>query len=385
MNETPMDFDEVIYALSQQILHDPRRRNAHHNLIEAMKHAAQRWPEEAEELAHNAPALLPVWAEYRANVFEDSHGDQIAGVLKKQCREAGLSKGGWGFVLKASVVAIARMATPPAGEFSALVSRLQNFARHPASAEAAPAGNAWIDVVNDFRLYDHLYPAPIIESFVAVGEAAIAVTNGVPYDRLREVVGWLDAERPLLEGKHKHLSFAEYTGMAEQYFIDESRRNEAPETEWKSLVARHEHEVRDARFLIVPLTSTRDLKEEGEAMKHCVGGYSGKCVEGISRIFSIRNPGTGKRLATLELVRQRGKDKAPTGEWRIAQVRGPCNAAVEEEVKKAANDVLDAYQYETDMEDMLDNSLVALDDPLASEFAEEGDIIEGFDYWGMSV
>jgi hypothetical protein len=51
---------------------------------------------------------------------------------------------------------------------------------------------------------------------------------------------------------------------------------------------------------LVPLTSSAELREEGIAMHHCVGGYVLNCQQRGSHIFSIRDQ-TGKRLSTLEL------------------------------------------------------------------------------------
>ena len=56
---------------------------------------------------------------------------------------------------------------------------------------------------------------------------------------------------------------------------------------------------------IIPLTDSTALAEEGEAMHHCVGGYSSACAISPLHIFSIRGP-DGRRLSTLTITEAEG-------------------------------------------------------------------------------
>jgi len=78
----------------------------------------------------------------------------------------------------------------------------------------------------------------------------------------------------------------------------------------------------------VSLRSGAALEDEGKAMHHCVATYAGDIIAGRSRIFSIRRD--GRRLATLELARGRGK------RWLVRQVSGVCNARVDYIIDSAA-------------------------------------------------
>ena len=53
-------------------------------------------------------------------------------------------------------------------------------------------------------------------------------------------------------------------------------------------------------LFIVPLLSVSDLLEEGEAMQHCVSGYSLQAASGHALLFSVRDA-SGNRLSTIEL------------------------------------------------------------------------------------
>lgn len=51
----------------------------------------------------------------------------------------------------------------------------------------------------------------------------------------------------------------------------------------------------------VPLTTSKELAEEGERLKHCVGGYVEGCLNGSTHIISLRNV-EGDSLSTMEIV-----------------------------------------------------------------------------------
>lgn len=80
-------------------------------------------------------------------------------------------------------------------------------------------------------------------------------------------------------------------------------------------------ESADGEFLAVELSSAEALHEEGQAMRHCVGTYAGRCAEGESAVFSVLRrglDGVHRRSSTLELSKTREG-------WRVEQQRGKCN------------------------------------------------------------
>lgn len=66
------------------------------------------------------------------------------------------------------------------------------------------------------------------------------------------------------------------------------------------------------------LSSVEAVSEEGEVMRHCIETYLDRCFEDDYRIFSIRNPETGERLATVGMERE--KD-----EWVIDDIKAQDN------------------------------------------------------------
>ena len=98
--------------------------------------------------------------------------------------------------------------------------------------------------------------------------------------------------------------------------------------------------MENREWIFLELTSSLALREEGDAMQHCVAGYDGDCYRGQSHIFSVRDAKSG-RISTLELRPKRSCRRQPGTRkeyWQyvIAQNRGHQNAAVSAACKTAA-------------------------------------------------
>jgi hypothetical protein len=75
-------------------------------------------------------------------------------------------------------------------------------------------------------------------------------------------------------------------------------------------------------IVIQPLTTPADLREEGDAQKHCVAGYSSGCLYRTSHIISLREEETGNRLMTVELHELWKDAAAAEPALKIAQSQG---------------------------------------------------------------
>jgi hypothetical protein len=88
---------------------------------------------------------------------------------------------------------------------------------------------------------------------------------------------------------------------------------------WVSLVEPYEA----GDYLVVPLTSAVDLRDEAWLMNHCVGrNYPAWCKEGFIRVFSIRDL-DGHRMATASLVFDYDSNR-----WCVEQCKGYANIDV---------------------------------------------------------
>lgn len=83
------------------------------------------------------------------------------------------------------------------------------------------------------------------------------------------------------------------------------------------------------KFLFKELTSNKDLSKEGQVMRHCVGSYSERCLNGRVKIVSLNHNIDSKfeKLVTIEIT-----DK------RIVQARGKCNRKITEQEYKAISE-----------------------------------------------
>lgn len=88
---------------------------------------------------------------------------------------------------------------------------------------------------------------------------------------------------------------------------------------WISLLESYEA----GDYLVVPLTSASDLRDEAWLMSHCVGrNYPTWCKNGFIRVFSIRDL-DGRRMATASLVFDYKRNR-----WCVEQCKGFANREV---------------------------------------------------------
>ena len=86
---------------------------------------------------------------------------------------------------------------------------------------------------------------------------------------------------------------------------------------------------------VVPLTNTHALLQEGREMRHCVGTYSNQCLDGRSRIFSIRQD--GHTLATTQL-------SLTMGQWKVSQTKAVKNGSPPQNAQLTARFLSQKYQ-----------------------------------------
>ena len=157
--------------------------------------------------------------------------------------------------------------------------------------------------------------------------------------------GYLDVTKDIKSPAKRREAALAWANRSQQYWhrhrpqeVNIFQISPRPSYRWKPIM---DHSVSmEGGWQFVELTNSEALREEGDAMRHCVAGYDGDCHRGQSHIFSVRNA-KGCRISTLELRpkrscrRQSGTQK---GGWQyaIAQHRGVQNAAVSATCKTAA-------------------------------------------------
>jgi hypothetical protein len=153
-----------------------------------------------------------------------------------------------------------------------------------------------------------------------------------------------DAARPLVLTKHS--TWASVMRSQHEWHATraerERQRREANQQAHQAWQARQDARTWESALAdcevsgvqVLPLTTGRALREEGEQMAHCVGGYVDACARGGSRIFALAH---GAARATVELV-QAGKQG-----WKVRQVFGPRNSEAPKPLAEAARALAKRY------------------------------------------
>jgi len=81
-------------------------------------------------------------------------------------------------------------------------------------------------------------------------------------------------------------------------------------------------ELPPVRWEIVELTSSIDLRIEGQALQHCVASYARWCVLGLSRIWSLRRVTGSSQVVPVATIEVNPRARA------IVQARGLRNRTV---------------------------------------------------------
>ena len=105
--------------------------------------------------------------------------------------------------------------------------------------------------------------------------------------------------------------------IEERLPIRRKKKNKKRNRRWQSDL----DAVEIGPFLFVPLTCTKDLKDEGHAMEHCVATFSDFCRGDWLRVFSVRDILGQRRLATLSLIHEHDH-------WCLDQIKGIRNTDV---------------------------------------------------------
>lgn len=87
---------------------------------------------------------------------------------------------------------------------------------------------------------------------------------------------------------------------------------------------------------IVPITSSKALRNEGREMSHCVGGYDEVCANGQYRVFHIDEPDGGRSTLGILIRSDLGV--------LLDQLQGPHNSSPSDRARKAATQVAEIYE-----------------------------------------
>jgi len=301
--------------------------------------------ESLNELMLHAPNLLPLgYAGLVNNCLWG--GSDILREIKYKLRRTGLSRNGWRELIRLSRQTVdALIPVFPVGE--TIVERFAAaFSVYRLARESGPPGFAdHLARKESGSLHELPEAAVKIIAREVRGRAATEITQDFFDEDFAAVCSWLRDDQPRLGG----LRNLRWRGLVERariykadmydHWEDEMPRN----LSWESALPEHE----DSGYRFVPLTSSEALREEGEAMKHCVAQYDVDCESGKSRVFSVRSARTRRRLATVELHID---DLLLKKKWFVGQVRGSQNALAGIHIVRASKKLAGRYSGDSEID-----------------------------------
>ena len=145
-------------------------------------------------------------------------------------------------------------------------------------------------------------------------------------DEYLPAVEWLVDARPRPDSNQKHAGWPWIRRAVTTWLNDPGPTWTGSTQAWHSAIESgffggyHVFALRDPQALI----------EEGVAMRHCVADYIEECALGRARVFSLRDPNSGERVATAML--RRGAE----GHWSLSELRERRNRAPTDSMQNAA-------------------------------------------------
>ncbi len=130
----------------------------------------------------------------------------------------------------------------------------------------------------------------------------------------------------------KGRTYSSIMKMSNEWHLDQQRikNNKYLDLSWDGLnIPNWKYKDKDNNiWTVVQLKNAKELQNEGNAMRHCVGSYAPRCQRGECSIFSLRQydiVGQCERIATIEVLNK---------SFDVVQVRGYCNRLLKTDENK---------------------------------------------------
>ena len=172
-----------------------------------------------------------------------------------------------------------------------------------------------------------------------------------PYDdltmaqRLHEVRVMSDYIRYGVEDPETiwNTSYARLKERSDRWHVNMASSGTTYNRVWRDRLATWEDP--DTGWIVAALTSSHHLAREGSEMTHCVGGYTGQCASGQTRIFSLAGPRVNQR-STLQLSPSKQRADPTSSDpvrWERVQHLGRSNHPPSATAKEVADRFVEHY------------------------------------------
>jgi len=300
-----------------------------------------------DEIKRVAPQLLPLWWGLQQSGYLDGWEktcptNEVLRALKDAARRAGLTKTGWRYVCRLSEHQVLALVVSNERNFVRLggIEMINLLAR---TGESPPPSPVVIAQVASLLRETGSNGEGQKSSLVAFVRAALHVlkdwsgSNTAFIDELTFVSDWfrhehLGEDAAPLKARGPSAEWAWFLDKAEIWHREGF--NVPPRKRgirWDSLLGPFQLYGYD----VVPLVTVEQLYDEANEMEHCIITYEKRCVEGLSRVFSIRE--REHTRATFELALRYDR-------WELIQVRGLRNSRPHPACKVIAVETLVRYR-----------------------------------------
>jgi hypothetical protein len=167
-------------------------------------------------------------------------------------------------------------------------------------------GEEFLETIRDLPLFTLYDAMPNISS---IADWFIATNPALDKNQIKQ--GWAYLEKSSAKWHQRYRFYEDVEEFVLGYPGWNCAVADRPE-EWLS------HVQNGHPYKLIPLTTAQELLEESRAMHHCVVGYVDDCVEGLARVFSVRDSISNQRIATAEL-------SSRSGLWELKQLKGMRN------------------------------------------------------------
>ncbi len=278
-----------------------------------------------DEIGQVAPQLLPFWL----GIHQSGHLDggekryptnEVLKALKDAARRAGLTKGGWSYLCRLDAQQVRRLVGDNERNFVRLggirvINLLARTGEPPPDSRVVIA--QIISLLREVSANDDSQLSTL-SAFVSAALRALKGWEGTKTeftDELSFVSDWFRQEY-LGEGRARpdagrmSVEWSWFLGKAEVWHregfgVPPRKRG----IRWESLLG----PFRLYGYDVIPLVTVGQLYDEANEMEHCIVTYEKRCLEGVSRVFSIRE--RDQTRATFELALRYDR-------WELIQVRG---------------------------------------------------------------
>ncbi|PCJ87459.1 MAG: hypothetical protein COA54_06150 [Thiotrichaceae bacterium] len=143
-----------------------------------------------------------------------------------------------------------------------------------------------------------------------------------------QILFWIDREDWKLNKQQRRAGWRALCNRVDRWFKYWCQLQSADDEPWEPII----NAFVCGDLVVQPLTTERELIEEGVEMRNCIADFVADCKEQTFQILSVRDIRNGKRVANIgiEVV-------VEENQWALFDVLGVANTAVPEKIEAIAN------------------------------------------------